>query len=158
MRPTLVIGLGNPLAGDDGAGVRVVEGLAGDPALAERADFTLAGDDLLGAAPAMEGRRHVILVDALLGDPAAGVVEIHEEPFDGLETRSAGAHALSVPGCVTLLKRTNPAIAPARFTLIGVVVDGVRRAPTPSAALSRRLPAVADAVRACLREGPESEQ
>jgi len=60
---TLVIGLGNPLRGDDGVGVRVIQMLA---AQALPADVQLAdgGTQGLGIVNLMEGQQRVILIDA----------------------------------------------------------------------------------------------
>ena len=60
---TLIIGLGNPLRGDDGIGVRVVQMLA-DEALPEGVEVAEGGTLGLGLVSLMEGRRRVILVDA----------------------------------------------------------------------------------------------
>ncbi len=60
---TLIIGLGNPLRGDDGIGVRVVQMLA-DEALPESVEVVEGGTLGLGLVSLMEGRRRVILVDA----------------------------------------------------------------------------------------------
>ena len=61
--PTLVVGFGNPLRGDDGIGVEVVERLRaqGLPAGVEVSDGGTHGLDLVNL---MHGRRRVILVDA----------------------------------------------------------------------------------------------
>jgi hydrogenase maturation protease len=60
---TLIVGLGNPLRGDDGLGVRVVEALAGRslPAGAEIVEGGTPGLELVNL---MEGWPRVILVDA----------------------------------------------------------------------------------------------
>ncbi|NIV31968.1 MAG: hydrogenase maturation protease, partial [Anaerolineae bacterium] len=53
---TLIIGLGNPLRGDDGIGVRVVQMLA-DEALPESVEVVEGGTLGLGLVSLMEGRR-----------------------------------------------------------------------------------------------------
>lgn len=152
MHPTLVIGLGNTLAGDDGVGVRVVEALARERGAGGLAvDFLVAGDDLLGAAGAMAGRRHVVLVDAIAGDPVGGLVEVYDEPFEGLDSRTPDVHALSAVACANLLKAADTGVAGARFTLLGVVVDGARLEPSLSGAMQARLPEVVALVRDYLR-------
>jgi hydrogenase maturation protease len=60
---TLVIGLGNPLRGDDGVGVRVAQMLA-TQALPPDVEVLDGGTQGLGLVNLMEGRRRVILVDA----------------------------------------------------------------------------------------------
>lgn len=60
---TLIIGLGNPLRGDDGVGVRVVQALA-QQTLPDGVEVVDGGTQGLGIIHLMEGRRRVILVDA----------------------------------------------------------------------------------------------
>jgi hydrogenase maturation protease len=152
MKSTLVVGLGNPLSGDDGVGVHVVEELKREAALQPLADFVVAGDDLLAASKHMEGRRRVILVDAMLGDPKDGAVEIHDEPFDGISTSSEHAHCQSVVDCVKLLKGTHPHIDSARFSILGVVIDRVRATGELSTEVKERMPWVLRVARDYIRD------
>ena len=60
---TLVIGLGNPLRGDDGIGVRVVQSLA-EQRLPDSVEVVDGGTQGLELVNVMEGWSRVILVDA----------------------------------------------------------------------------------------------
>ena len=60
---TLIIGLGNPLRGDDGVGVRVVQELAMQP-LPSNVRAVDGGTQGLGLVNLMEDQQRVILVDA----------------------------------------------------------------------------------------------
>jgi hydrogenase maturation protease len=60
---TLIIGLGNPLRGDDGVGVCVAQMLA-QQALPNDVEVVDGGTQGLGLVNLMEGRRRIILVDA----------------------------------------------------------------------------------------------
>lgn len=60
---TLVIGLGNPLRGDDGVGVRVAQILA-EQTLPPGVEVVDGGTQGLGIVNLMEGWQRVILVDA----------------------------------------------------------------------------------------------
>jgi len=68
MKPDLVIGLGNPLMGDDGAGAAAAEVLANDRTLARHVDVISADTDVLSCANRMERRRRVLLIDAVEGE------------------------------------------------------------------------------------------
>jgi hydrogenase maturation protease len=59
----LIVGVGNPLRGDDGVGVRVVESLAA-LALPAGVEVVDGGTMGLGLVNLMKGRRRVVLVDA----------------------------------------------------------------------------------------------
>ena len=65
-----IIGLGNPLRGDDGVGVRVTELLAAQR-LPQDVAVVDGGTQGLGIVSLMEGRQRVILVDA---------ADVHEAP------------------------------------------------------------------------------
>jgi hydrogenase maturation protease len=68
---TLIVGLGNPLRGDDGAGVRVAEALAAKP-LPREVEVVDGGTEGLGIVSLMAGRRRVIFVDAAEMDRSPG--------------------------------------------------------------------------------------
>jgi len=63
VKHTLILGLGNPLLGDEGIGVRVVEELQGLK-LPEGVDVAEGGTAGLGLIGLMEGYQRVIVVDA----------------------------------------------------------------------------------------------
>jgi hydrogenase maturation protease len=60
---TLVLGLGNPLRGDDGVGVRVAQQLA-EWCLPSDVEVVDAGTRGLGLVSLLEGRRRAIVIDA----------------------------------------------------------------------------------------------
>jgi hydrogenase maturation protease len=60
---TLVIGLGNPLRGDDGVGVRLAQAL-GEVALPASVEVVDGGTQGLGLVALMDGHQRLILVDA----------------------------------------------------------------------------------------------
>lgn len=83
---TLIVGLGNPLRGDDGIGPRVIQMLV-DEALPEGVKAVEGGTQGLGLVSLMEGWRRVILVDAANVDqPPGGFVR-----FTPQEARLTGS-------------------------------------------------------------------
>ena len=71
---TLVLGLGNPLRGDDGIGSHAIQMLVAK-ALPEGVEVVEGGTQGLGLVSLMEGWRRVILVDAAnVGQPPGGFV------------------------------------------------------------------------------------
>jgi hydrogenase maturation protease len=63
LQDTLILGLGNPMRGDDGVGVRVIQQLV-TQGLPEGVEAAEGGTKGLGLVNLMEGWRRVILVDA----------------------------------------------------------------------------------------------
>ncbi len=145
MKPLLVIGLGNPLMGDDGIGWRVGERLAADPRLPADAEAICGGTDLLRCAGWIEGRRRVVLVDAVVDGEPPGTVSALDERT--VELRQTNAHQLSAVQAMQLLRLTTPAA----FKLLGVSVESVHATGELSPALAGRLPALLDRVMEELR-------
>lgn len=71
---TLILGVGNPLMGDDAAGVLVAQRLLQRHDLPEHVTVIDGGTDGLGLIPVMEPYRRVILVDAVpMGLPPGAI-------------------------------------------------------------------------------------
>ena len=136
MKPLLIVGLGNSLMGDDGVGARVAESLAAQV----DADTLIGGTDLLRCAAEMEGRKHVILIDAIESDAAGTIIVTDEDPPEG---PPAGAHTLSAPAAVRLLRPLMPEV---RFTWILAGVGSARAGEGLSPELAGALPRLRERV------------
>ncbi|MCX6629037.1 MAG: hydrogenase maturation protease [Candidatus Solibacter sp.] len=115
MKPLLIVGLGNPLMGDDGVGALLAQSVDGHVS----ADVLIGGTDLLRHAGEIEGRQRVILIDAVESDAPGEITVTDEDPPEG---PPAGAHSLSAPAAVHLLRRLMPDV---RFTWL---LAGIRSA------------------------------
>lgn len=144
MKPNLLIGLGNPLMGDEGIGWHVVERLAGDPRLPQDTELLQAGTDLLPYAGHMEGRERVILVDALLDSSEPGTTSVFENDFLGVDDRQPHVHHLSLVQSLRLLRIAAPSLAAVRFTLLAIAIDSATLSLDLSPALSARVPRIVD--------------
>jgi len=143
MKPVLVVGLGNPLMGDDGVGCAVAERLASDPRLPEWVEVICGGSDLLRYSGAMEGRSRVVVIDAIQDESNPGGVTVFDESLSGLDDRQSHAHQLSAAQAIHLLRT----VTPARYTLVGVSVSSVTAAAGLSPTLENRMPEILAAVR-----------
>jgi hydrogenase maturation protease len=130
MKSLLIVGLGNPLMGDDGVGARLAESVIGQV----DADVLLGGTDLLRYAGEMEGRNRVILIDAIESDAAGTIIVTDEDPP---EVPSTGAHTLSAPAAVRLLRHLMPSV---RFTWMLASVRSARVGEGFSPELEAALP------------------
>jgi hydrogenase maturation protease len=142
MKPQLVIGLGNPLMGDDGVGCAVAERLADDPRLPESVEVICGGTDLLRCFRQMEGRSRVIIIDAIQDDAEPGSVVSLEEAAIGVDARQKHVHHLSAVQSMQLLQMTMPAC----FLLLGVSISAAGVTSGLSPELASRLPAILDRV------------
>jgi hydrogenase maturation protease len=162
-RPTLVVGLGNPILGDDGVGWRIVEALA--DRLAEEEGARRGVDDVeldrvaVGGLSLMErlvGYDRVILVDAVLASGHLGTLTVGS--LADTTCRSAGhldsAHDAPLTEALSV-GRALGAHLPDDITVVGVAVRRVdvfdeRLSPPVAAAVG---PAV-DAVLSVLSRQP----
>ncbi len=71
---TLILGVGNPLQGDDGVGIVAVQQIAARPDLPAGVDVLDGGTAGLGLIPVLEQYRRVILVDAVQMGERPGTV------------------------------------------------------------------------------------
>lgn len=122
---TLVIGLGNPLLGDDAFGPRVIERLRLEaPGSLQDADLVDAHTDLLGQIDRFPAYEQVVLVDAIL---VPGERELHtghvmlldEETLQALSETSPSVHQLSPALAVKLFRRLHPHAA-TQIHLVGL--------------------------------------
>jgi hydrogenase maturation protease len=152
MKPLLVIGLGNPLMGDEGVGWHVAESLSHDPRLPAAAEVVCGGTDLLRHAGRMEQCSRVIVVDALRDDAEPGSVWAWGEPGGagasacqpppGLNNHQDNAHCLSAVQAIQLLRLT----VPAPITLLGISIPSATLQPGLSPELAARMPAILERV------------
>ena len=141
MKPVLVIGLGNPLMGDDGVGCAVAERLADDGRLPDGVEAMSGGSDLLRCAGRMEGRRRVVVIDAMQDGGEPGSVQVLEESA-GLDERQDHAHHLSAVQAIRLVQM----IAPVPCTLLGISIPSAAAGTGLSPMLAARMPAILDCV------------
>jgi hydrogenase maturation protease len=144
----LVLGLGNPLAGDDGFGPAVIARLRAEPALAHGADLRDAGTDLLGHIDTLAGYDEVVLVDAVVGlEPAGCVTVIGEHTFSAWPADATGCHQISPLVAIRLFRALHPD-ARTRVTLVALQSGFVGSRPgVAPAAVAHGVDAVARLLR-----------
>ena len=132
-RPTLVVGLGNPILGDDGVGWRVVDAL--EHRLAADAGARLAAGDIeldrvaVGGLSLMErlvGYDRVVLVDAVLGSGEDGVISVGSlaETTCRLASHLDSAHDAPLTEALSA-GRALGARLPDDITVVGIAVHRV---------------------------------
>ncbi len=160
---TLVVGLGNPILGDDGVGWRVAERVAAllPPALAEAVEvecFALGGLSLMER---MVGYGRAIVIDAITtGAPDGQVRSLALEDLDG-PPETAWAHATAVHDTslrnALRLGRALGARLPDRVDVVGVEASDLYSFSedlTPD--VSAAVPIAVEAVLALLASAPEA--
>ena len=129
----LILGLGNPLSGDDGFGARVLD-LLHRNGTEFLPDVTLvdAHTDLLNHIESFAAYDRVVLVDAILdpenrlGKPGQ-IVVLHEKEFLAWSEASSSVHQMSPTLSVKLFRQLYPA-AQTQIVLTGLLVDQLTHA------------------------------
>jgi hydrogenase maturation protease len=153
----LVVGFGNALAGDDGAGPAVIACLQrrGLPAGARAEE---GGQDALRLAGRWRGEPEVWLVDALLPRASPGSVRRfgHEEVL-GLPQRHGTAHQLSLPECLRWLAHGYPEMAGVRYRMWGIEASRIELVDGLSAPVAAAVARVCDELAAELEVAASPE-
>jgi hydrogenase maturation protease len=101
-RAPLVLGFGNILLGDDGAGVSIVERLRTDPRC-DACDFIDAGTLSFTLLPYVEATDTLLVIDAAELEASPGTVAVFEGPAMDSFLRSARRRTVHEVGIVDLL-------------------------------------------------------
>lgn len=142
-RTVRIIGVGNPLMGDDGIGIAAVERLAARPLPpgVEAIDGGTGGITLLGL---MEGADAVVLVDAVCAGRPPGAVLRLEAAGIGAGVCGLTLHAAGLAEVFALGREMG--MLPPRVVLFGVepqtIAPGLGLSPAASAALEPLLGAI----------------
>jgi hydrogenase maturation protease len=147
----LVLGLGNPLYGDDGLGVAALEQLRRQfrpPPGVEMADGGTLG---MALVPLLQRTARLILIDAVLADaPAGDLVRIEGRELPESFPRRLSPHEV---GVLDLLFGTRMlGQAPDPVVVVGLVPERVAFGLERSEAVEASLPALVEAVAAEARQ------
>lgn len=143
-RPVLVVGIGNPSAGDDGVGWEVVGRLRDDPRRPDTVE-AIQTRDLLTLHDRLLGHERVFLVDALLDDPPSGRLVIVDD-LHRADTPDGSVHHLSPARALLFLQAVYPELREVPTVLAGITIERARFQPKLSPALARRLDSLVDDV------------
>jgi len=116
----LIVGFGNPLMADDGAGPEVVRQLLTAP-LPAGVRVEDGGSDSLRLPSLWRGEAQVWIVDAVAGGGQGGdVVRLSHEELLAVPQRHATAHALSLPEALRWIALGYPEMAAVRYRMWGI--------------------------------------
>jgi hydrogenase maturation protease len=148
---TLVIGIGNSLFGDDGAGVHVIERLA-DYGLPDDVQLVDGGTLSFTLLELVENAERLIVVDAAKLDAAPGTVEVfHDEAMDEFLTSAKRPSVHEVNLLDVLVGARIRGRLPERRTLIGIQPESLDWSSTPTPAVAAAVIRAADEIAALCR-------
>lgn len=145
MKPVLILGLGNPLQGDDGVGCRIAEALQRQT-LPDDVEVMDGGTPGIGLLNLFEGRQCVIIVDAAEMGTKAGEYrrfEPYEIALTGSNQRFS-LHRTGVIDALALARELN--IALPRIIFFGVQPARVEWRDSLSPQVQTAVPRVIEAV------------
>ena len=152
-RKPALVGFGNPLWGDDGIGLAIVDRLRSDPDLCERLDFFDLGTSAARLIHLLPGRPKVVLVDAaMMGLPPGTLRRFVPQEARNLDQQAR--HAGQIWDIVKLARQLGQ--APAELIWFGIEPFRVSPELSLSEALVSRLPAYAIAIRSEFLKGQPS--
>jgi len=141
VRQVLILGLGNPLLGDEGIGVRVVEELKGLE-LPDGVAVVEGGTAGLGLIGLMKGYQKVIIVDAVdMGHPPGRVVRFTPSEAQ-LKTAEAplSLHQIGLGETLALAEALE--VAPAELIIVGIQPSQVEMGAGLSPEVERAIPKI----------------
>ena len=134
---TLVIGIGNNLLGDDGAGIHAIERLRGRK-LPEHVELVDGGTLSFTLLEQVENAEFLIIVDAAELDSEPGTVRLFEdaEMDEFLATsRRPSVHEVNLLDVLTAARLRGR--MPARYAMVGIQPLDVEWSSTPSAPVDK---------------------
>ena len=142
---TLLIGLGNPILGDDGVGWKVVESVKKDLDPELQVSVLCLSQGGISLMEHMIGYQRVILVDAFISEENAGSVFVYrlEEIPNYSAFHVSSAHDMTLQNAIEL-GRWMGAILPTEITVVGIatrrIVDfGEELSPPVEQAIPRAM-------------------
>lgn len=134
---TLVIGIGNNLLGDDGAGIHAIERLRGK-GLPDHVELVDGGTLSFTLLEQVENAEFLVIVDAAELDSEPGTVKLFQnhEMDDFLSTsRRPSVHEVNLLDVLTAARLRRR--MPARYAMVGIQPLNVGWSSTPSAPVDR---------------------
>ncbi len=150
-KPVVVLGLGNPLMGDEGVGMRIVEILQSEAQSYPNAEFIDAGTGGLSVLHMISGRQKAIVIDcALMGDEPGAVRTFG--PDDVKTTKKLAHQSLHEADIIKIIEMAKQlGEGPEEVLFIGIQPESITERIGLSDTLENKTNEYADAVRKALK-------
>jgi len=145
--PVLLLGLGNPLMSDDGAGQEILAQLESEaPNWGSRVEFLDGGTQGLALLGRFDGRKAVLFLDAVrLGDKPGAVHMLRGEELARMGSPGVTAHEGSAPQILAALQLLGE--VPQEVAVVGIEPERLATGIGLSAAVQAGVPAAASVAR-----------
>jgi hydrogenase maturation protease len=144
--PWTVIGIGNPMRGDDGVGTVVAERVRGMPGI----DHVIGDGDPFEVADLLSGPHNILLIDATRGGGTPGAITVWEPAVSATPRTRVGAssHGFGAEAAIELAAALAP--LPERVVVVGIegaCFEGDGLSAPVAAAIDGAVAAVAGVIR-----------
>ena len=139
--PVTVLGVGNPIMGDDGAGLAILEALeekCGDP----RVEFVYGVTGGLELLPCVQDATRLLVLDAVAGSEPGQVVRLTGDQLPRLLSSKLSPHQVGLLDVFAAARLSGR--EPASVMVIGIVPESVEMSLTLSPVVARAVPAATD--------------
>jgi len=128
-KKTVILGCGNPFAGDDGVGREVLQALRETGGLPDGVDLVEAGAPGFGLLDLIYGYETAIIIDAVLdprGEPGR-VLRWEEADLPVKKTGALSVHDVGIRDTLAFGRSSLPEQMPSRVVVVGITVTGTER-------------------------------
>jgi hydrogenase maturation protease len=137
----VVIGLGNPLMGDDGLGITALERLRDEWQFEPHVEFVDGGTWGMNLLPFVEGARHVIVLDAIhTGGPPGRYIELQRDDLPRYFSTKISPHQIDFREVLALAELRGT--LPQHIVAVGLEPKTVTMTTSLSDEVHEGLPAV----------------
>lgn len=120
LRRILIVGVGNPLLGDEGIGPYVVRNLSQLPMPAD-VEILDCGCDLLNLVSYIDEPKKIIILDAIrAGGKPGRIYRFDLNELETMQTVTRSAHQLPMADAIRLLKKVCPCLSGCEIVIIGI--------------------------------------
>ena len=145
-KDTIVLGLGNPLMGDEGIGVKVIEMLQSASGDFPGADFVDAGAGGMSLLHLLAGRKKAIIIDcAIMGEKPGTIKRFTPEEVRTVKKLAhLSLHEVDILKVIELARQLEE--CPDRITFFGIEPESIEQRMGLSDCLTQRLAEYVEAV------------
>ena len=120
LQQTLIVGVGNPLLGDEGIGPYAVRNLSQLP-MPPDVDILDCGCDLLNLVSYMDRPKKIIILDAIrAGGKPGRIYRFDLDELETIQTTTRSAHQLQTVDALRLLKKVCLCLSRCEIIVIGI--------------------------------------
>jgi hydrogenase maturation protease len=138
-KDTIVLGLGNPLMGDEGIGVKVIEMLQSASGDFPGADFVDAGTGGMNLLHLLAGRKKAIIIDcAIMGEEPGTIKRFTPEEVRTVKKLAhLSLHEVDILKVIELARQLEE--CPDQITFFGIEPESIEQRMSLSSTLTQRL-------------------